>query len=893
MKIIDIRTLAGPNIYSHRPVLIMRIQLEELANRESREFPAFNTQLLELLPGVKSHFCSKGEPGGFIERLKSGTYFGHIIEHIALELTELAGVPVFHGKTRETEIPGCYKVIVEYSAEQGTRYLLETAVAFTKSLLKGKSFPLQEKIEEAKRIIARTEPGPSTKAILDVAIQRGIPWRRIGSESLVQLGYGKHRRFIQAALSSQTSAIAVDIACDKELTKTLLREAGIPVPEGNVVRTWEEALQVRQEIAGAVVVKPYNGCQGKGVSLNITTEPQLESAYRVARQYADKIVMEEMLQGRDYRVLIVNGKMVAACERVPAKVIGDGTHTIAELIEIVNQDPARGDGHDKSLTRLQVDPMMIAYLQKCDLTIKSTPSLGEQIFLRECANLSTGGTAKDVTELVHPEMASLCERAARIIGLDICGIDLIVQDIAAPPDGTGGIVEMNAAPGLRMHVAPSEGQRRAVGEAVIEMLYPTPSQGRIPIISITGTNGKTTITRMIAHVLAATGQQVGMTTTDGIYLGTECLMKGDTTGPQSARLILSDPQVEVAVLETARGGIARGGLGYDWSDISIISNIRPDHIGQDGIKNLDDLVHIKSLVAERVRAGGTLILNADDERLVKLAAHPRTQREKKNIVWFSLRPGSDVIRQHLQADGTAFLLRNGWLIEATRYREMPIVRANDLPVTIEGAATFHIANTLAVVAACRAYGLGAEFIVPALKEFQNDLHNPGRTGLFQVAGGYVLLDYGHNPDAFDAIGRLAKHWRGHQITGIIGVPGDRDNSIIQEAGRVVARAFDRVLVREDQDLRGRRSGETAELLCEAIKEAAPQTECRVVLDEITALRTALDDIRPGEIIVHFYEKSKPVLNLLQEYQAKPARGISAIASYVKAAPQRENKVRVL
>jgi cyanophycin synthetase len=369
MKIQDIRPIPGPNIYSHRPALIMKLQLESLAGRESREFLHFNNALLDLLPGLKTHHCSKGKAGGFVQRLEEGTYFGHIVEHVALELTTLAGVPVVHGKTRETDVPGCYQVIVEYTAEQGTQFLLQTAVTCVEALLREVPFPLEEKIEEARNIIARTQPGPSTQAILDAAIRRGIPWRRLGSASFLQLGYGKHRRFIQAAMTSQTSAIAVDIACDKEFTKKLLREACIPVPEGSVVETWEEARQMQQELTGALVVKPYNGCQGKGVSLNLTTEQQLESAYQIARQYADKVVIEEMLQGRDYRVLIVNGKIVAVSERIPAHVVGDGIHTIAELIEILNQDPARGDGHDKSLTRLEVDPMMIAYLQKCGLTI--------------------------------------------------------------------------------------------------------------------------------------------------------------------------------------------------------------------------------------------------------------------------------------------------------------------------------------------------------------------------------------------------------------------------------------------------------------------------------------------------------------------------------------------
>ncbi len=885
MRIVEIRTQAGPNIYSHRPVLVMKLALEDLAERESREFSGFHKQLLTLLPGLHAHHCSLGEPGGFVKRLAEGTYFGHVVEHVALELTDLAGSPVIHGKTRETGVPGIYRVIIEYTAEQGTRFLLKTAVELVEALLREEEFPLADKLKEAQRIIAQTEPGPSTNAILQAATRRGIPWRRLSDASLVQLGYGKNRKLIQAAMTGQTSAIAVDIACDKELTKTLLSEAGIPVPRGVIVETEAEAVAVLQEFEGAVALKPYNGCQGKGVSLNLTTVAQVEQAFHIARQYASKVVVEEMLSGRDYRILIVNGKLVAASERVPAHVIGDGAHTIAELIEIVNQDPARGDGHGKSLTRLLVDPVMQAYLKKCGRAINDRPHVGERVFLRECANLSTGGTAKDVTALVHPEIAALCERAARIIGLDICGIDLILHDVAEPLKPGSGIVEVNAAPGLRMHVAPSEGESRQVGEAIVEMLYPAPADGRIPIISVTGTNGKTTITRMIGHVLTKAGWNVGMTTTDGIYLNEQRVAKGDTTGPQSARTVLADPSVEIAVLETARGGIVRAGLGYDWSDISIISNIQPDHIGQDGIKSVDDLLFIKSLVAERVREGGTLILNADDQRLARLMDEPRVNRVEKRVVFFSQHPLHVTLRRHLDAGGTAFLLHNGWVVEAQGHSETRIVRADQIPITFNGAATFQLTNALAAVAACRAHGLLPEIIAAALKEFRADLHNPGRAGLYKVGAGYLLVDYGHNPDAFEAICRMAATWHGRRVTGIVGVPGDRADSVIEQAGRAAARGFERLLIREDHDLRGRRNGEVAELLCRTVKNEVPYRECHVVTDEAEALRKALAEMIPGEVVVLFYEKFDPVMEVLREYNAIPAPELAEVSSTVKVIRQ--------
>ncbi|HEY8461347.1 MAG TPA: cyanophycin synthetase, partial [Blastocatellia bacterium] len=616
MRVGVIRTLAGPNVYSHRPVLSMRLYLDDLAGKESREFPGFNELLLELLPGLAKHHCCMEREGGFTERLREGTYFGHIVEHVALELTELAGVPVSHGKTRRADEPGAYNIIIEYEAEEGTKRLLLMAAEIIESLRLqtsgGAAFPLEQRLKEVREFIARSELGPTTKAITDAAARRGIPWRRIGERSLVQLGYGKRRRFIQAAMTERTSAVAVDIASDKELTKILLREAGIEVPFGTLARSEDEAVAALEIVGSPAVVKPYNMSQGKGVSLNLTTAADVAQAYRVAKQYGTTVVVERQFRGRDYRALVINGKVVAASERAPAHVIGDGARTIAELIEDVNRRPERGEDHERPLTRIAIDAEMMEFMRRRRLSLHYAPRQGEVVYLRECANLSTGGTARDVTDLIHPRVAAMCERAARIIGLDVCGVDLILDDIAKPPGPDNGVIEVNAAPGLRMHLAPGEGPSRDVGAAIIDMLYPAGSTGRIPIISVTGTNGKTTITRMIAHALSQKGMTVGMATTDGVYIGGELVVEGDTTGPASAQIVLSDPSVEIAALETARGGIIRGGLGYDWSDVSVISNIRLDHVGQDGIETLDDLLYVKALVAERVRKGGTLVLNADD-----------------------------------------------------------------------------------------------------------------------------------------------------------------------------------------------------------------------------------------------------------------------------------------
>ncbi len=855
----------------------MRLYLDGLAGKESREFPGFNELLLELLPGLAKHHCCMEREGGFAERLREGTYFGHVVEHIALELTELAGVPVYHGKTRIAGEPGAYNIIIEYKAEKGTKRLLRMAAEIVESLALrtkgGEPFPLEKRLQEVRELIARSEFGPTTKAITEAAARRCIPWKRIGEESLVQLGYGKQRRLIQAAMTERTSAIAVDIASDKELTKTLLRDAGIEVPRGILAQSEAEAIEALEIVGAPVVVKPYNMNQGKGVSLNLGASAQVERAYRIAKQYATKVVVERQFVGRDYRALVINGKVAAASERVPAHVVGDGERTITELVEAVNRRPERGEDHERPLTKIAIDEAMIEFMKRRRLTLGYTPKPGEVVYLRECANLSAGGTARDVTDLIHPQVAAMCERVARIIGLDICGIDLILYDIASPPGPDNGVIEVNAAPGLRMHVSPSEGRSRDVGATIIDMLYPDGATGRIPIISITGTNGKTTITRMVAHALSEKGMTVGMATTDGIYIGGELVVEGDTTGPRSAQTVLSDPSVEIAVLETARGGIVRGGLGYDLSDISVISNVRLDHVGQDGIETLDDLLYIKALVAERVRKGGTLILNADDERLAQLASDELVARPKKNIVYFSMRPPHVLIRRRLGAGGSAYLYKDGWIVEAVGGAETRVVRASDIPATLGGAASFNIANALAAVAVCRALGLSREEVAAALKGFRGDLHNAGRAGLFEIRGGYALLDYGHNPDAFAAVCQMAARWRGRRVTGVIGVPGDRDDMVVEQAGRAAARGFERIIIREDRDRRGRRRGEIAGLLRRAVMSEAPGRDCRVMLDEIAAMRTAIEEIEPGDVVVIFYEKLGPAFSLLKQFGAKPAQSV--------------------
>jgi cyanophycin synthetase len=878
MKIEGIRTLSGPNVWLHRPVLVMLLDLEELTDRESRELPGFNERLLAALPGIHQHHCGLGRPGGFVERLHGGTYFGHIAEHVALEMSEAAGIPVNFGKARNAGRPGLYNVIVEYKSEQGMRHLLRAAVGLIEAFVKGEQFPLGERIEEARRIVRRSELGPSTQSIVNAAAARNIPWARLNEDSLVQLGWGRHRRYIQAAMTSQTSAIGMEIASDKDLTKSLLDRASIPVPAGRLVYTADEAVEALEELGAPVVVKPLDGRQGKGVSLHLTAPEEVMYAFEVASEFSRAVLVEEQFEGRNYRVLVVGGRVVAASERVPCHVVGDGVHTVAELIELENQSPLRGDGHERPLTKINTgDPILLAFMRKEGIDMAAVPAAGERVMLCAGINLSTGGTARDVTDEIHPTVARLCARAAAQLDMDVCGVDLVVKDVALPmrENVRGGVIELNAAPGLRMHQFPSGGEPRDAGGSIVEALFPANSTGRIPVITITGTNGKTTVTRMIDHALTEAGLRTGMTTTDGIWVGGEMIVEGDTTGPASARTVLGERDVEVAVLETARGGIVRRGLGYDWSDVAVMTNVGPDHIGQDGIESVEDLVHIKSLVAERVRAGGTLVLNADDEHFSRLPEAPRVREPQRNIVFFSLKEDNALVRAHTAAGQTAYFLRGGVIVESTGGAEQAVLRAAEVPVTMSGAAEFQIANVMAAVAACRAYGLSLEQSASAMKSFSSVSDNPGRANFYAVRNGYVIVDYGHNPDAFEAICRMAARWEDRRVTGIIGVPGDRDDAVIEQAGRVAARGFHRIIIKEDKDLRGREPGEVARLLCEAVNNEWPGTECRVVLDEVEALRSELAEMQSGQVVVVFYDKLGPIQRVLREFGAEPAAAMAA------------------
>jgi cyanophycin synthetase len=851
MKIHSIRTLAGPNIFSHRPMLAMELDLGALYACESRDYPVFIDRLLKRLPGVHDHHCATGKPGGFVRRLREGTYFGHIVEHVALELTDAAGISTNRGKTIATDIPGRYLVAVEYKSERGMAYLLETAVQLVEALLSGQPYDLDARLEAARAIVAESELGPSTRAITDAADRRGIPWRRVNDQSRVRLGLGSASRYVDATITDGTSSIAVDLAGDKHETKRVLADVGLPAPVGGIATTRDEAAAYFRSVAPPVVVKPLDGNQGRGVSLNLKTEAEVLEAFEIASQVSRRVIIEEMYRGNDYRVVLVDGKLVAAAQRIPAHVWGDGTRTIGELIDAANADPRRGNDHEKPMTKIKTDPLVLAVLKRAGRSLSQVPEAGEIVQLRDSANLSTGGEARDVTDTVHPTVRELCERTARTIGLDVCGVDLVLPDISVP-FSAGGIVEVNAAPGIRMHHYPSEGVARDVGGSIVDMLYPPGKPTRIPIASITGTNGKTTVTRMIAHALRRTGKTVGMTTTDGIWIADAQVACGDLTGPWSANVVLGDRAVDVAVLETARGGIMRSGLGYDWADVAVITNIQPDHFGQDGIQELGDIATVKRLVAERVREGGTLILNADDEQVAAMAAHPRVAAVKKDIIFFSLDPANPIVEAHLAAGGTAYVLDGDRIESRANGTHRRFAQASRLPSTLNGTATFQVSNILAAAAAAGALGVPRHAVAEAMGTFHPNEHSSGRSNVFAFNGAYGVVDYGHNPAAIRALCDTVAQWGASRITVVLGVPGDRRNELLQESARAVTRA-DRVIVREDGNTRGRERGEVASLLLATLRNDRPDTPVSVVLDENEAVHAAMVSARPGEVVLMFID----------------------------------------
>lgn len=867
MDILSIRAIEGRNIYCNHPVIVLNLSLGEYRECYTDQLPNFNQRLLKKLPGLREHYCSKGRPGGFVERLDEGTLLGHVIEHIALELQYQAGSDVAYGKTRLQQEPDIYDVVYEYEVKEVGLLAGKMAVGLAKAILKDSFWSLEENLAELKNTMARFTLGPSTKAIISACKERNIPVLRLDSSSLLQLGYGSKQRRVQATITERTSCLAVDVAGDKTLTKRLLQDAGIPTPYGCITENLETALLTAKRFGRAVVIKPHNGNQGKGVALNLRTPQEITAAFQVAKNYSDKILVEEHIEGRHYRVLVVDKKVIAVAERKPTYAVGDGQHTIKELISLINKNPARGIGHEKPLTKISIDPELILVLTKQGLSLDCVPKPGEKVHLRENANLSTGGIAIDVTDLIHKRNVELVLRAVEIIGLDVAGVDLVTPDISKPMDQEGGaIIEINAAPGIRMHHHPLKGQPRNAGQAIVDYLFPNSDEnGRIPLAVVTGTNGKTTTTRLLAFMGRKSGHTVGYTTTSGVYINDEPIIEGDTTGPFSAQAVLKDKRVTLGVLETARGGILRGGLGYDLADVAVVTNISEDHLGQNGINTLEDLADVKALVLEALPKKGTAVLNADDP-LVALMAN----RTTANIIYFSRNSDNIFVRRHLGAGGKAVFVKNKQVIVAEGQKAIKLANLKDIALTKGGMVSYNIENSLAAISAALALGFERDTIALSLKEFGGQAsHNPGRLEVFHINGITVVVDYGHNPASFAEVFKWIKSLKCSKIHGVIGVPGDRLDETIKNAGSTAAKYCHHLYLKEDEDPRGRKVGEVADLLLQgAMRENKDALDYVIEYDELEAFKMALENSKSGDVVVVFYEKLGPILEYLKEWSNK-------------------------
>jgi cyanophycin synthetase len=871
MKIIETKALRGPNYWSNyrKKLIVMKLDLEELEQSPTDKIPGFADRLEAMIPSMVSHRCSKNHAGGFFERVKEGTWMGHVVEHIALEIQTLAGMECGFGRTRGTGTAGVYNVVFSYMEEKVGLYAAKAAVAIAEALIASKEYNLNADLINMRQMRERERLGPSTGSIVDEAVARDIPFIRLNGESLVQLGYGKNQVRFRATMTDRTSSIAVDLASNKDETKRMLADAAIPVAKGMCIVHEEEVKEVIEKVKFPLVFKPLDGNHGKGASINVKTEEEAIEAFHHAKKYSRKIIVEKFITGYDFRVLVINHRFIAAALREPAHVIGDGTSTIQQLIDKENKDPRRGYGHENVLTEISIDKETHDQLAKYNYTLDTILKKGEQCYLKGTANLSTGGTSTDVTDIMHPTNIFICERISRVIGLDICGIDIMAQNLSEPLETSGGVVlEVNAAPGFRMHLAPAKGLPRNVAAPVIDMLYPPGKSCRIPIIAITGTNGKTTTTRLIAHIVKNNGYRVGFTTSDGIYVQNSMLTKGDTTGPVSAEFILKDPTVEFAVLETARGGILRSGLGFGKCDVAVVTNIQEDHMGLSDIHTLKDMANVKGVVVKSVKRNGYAVLNADNEHCVEIA-----KSADCNIAYFSLNENNPVIIEHCKKGGIAAIAENGYITIKKGEWKFRVCKTTAVPLTFGGKVTFMVANTLAATLASYVYGFTIEDIKTNLETFiPSASQTPGRMNIFDFKEYKVLIDFAHNADGFRGIKEFLSGVDSPYKIGIITGTGDRRDDDIRDLGRISSEMFDHIIIRQDKFLRGRKAEDIVKLLLEGINERNPNQSCEYIPKEIEALEHALSIAKPGTFITALSDVIDNAIDVVQSYLDKE-RGV--------------------
>lgn len=857
MKIVKKRIYEGKNIYSHKKCIRIDVDLEGYSEIPSKKIPNFNFNIVEILPELKKHRCGIDEEGGFVKRLEEGTYLAHICEHCIIAIQNLLGMDVYYGKARE--IKGeLYYIIVQYEYENTAIEIINLAVDLINSLIKSSPINFNGRLQEIKQTLQRETIGPSTRSICDAAKNYGLPVTELGKSGIYQIGYGKQGRIIEAAISNKTNCVGVDISCDKFLTKQLLDIQNIPVAEGRKVFNIIGLLREAEFIGYPVVIKPQYGNKGKGVMLNLKNEKELIKAYTSLLKITKDIIIEKYVKGNDYRICVVDYKVVAASLRVVPFVIGDGKSNIKALINILNNDPLRGQDHEKPLTTIKFDKELCNCLYRQNMSLDYIPKKGEKVILRENANLSTGGIAVDCTDDVCDENIDYCIRAAKALGLDICGVDICTEDISIPIDKQNGIVmEVNAAPGIRMHHFPSQGKKRDVGKAIVDMLY----EGRpsnIPVISVTGTNGKTTTTRMIGHVLKMMGMTTGITSTDGIYINDKCIHKGDDSGFNSAKTLLLNRDVEAVVLETARGGLVRRGLAYDLADVAVITNITNDHLGLDGIDSMEDLMFVKSLVGEEVKENGYTVINADDKYSKRIL--DRISCEK---IYFSKSKDNELIKENINNGKIAVFIEDNNICVINNHRKYLIISIDELPISYNGILTYNIENAMAACAALVGLNIDYCMISKGFSDFMPCDDNEGRFNMFEYYGRKVILDYGHNIEGYKAVlSCINKLKTKNRLIGVVGVPGDRQDNVIKEIGEICCEYLDEIIIKEDKDRRGRSIGEVSQLLKISMLKNSNKKNVKVYLDEVDALEYAIKISKKDDIIIVFYENIEPLLNYI-------------------------------
>ncbi len=872
MKIVDIKTMKGPNYWSVRRhnLTVMVLDLEEMEQFPTNKIDGFSERLEKMFPSMFCHRCSIGKEGGFFQRVKEGTWMGHVIEHIALEIQTLAGMDCGFGRTRGYGEEGVYFVVFNHMVGRVGRYAAKASFRIAEALIAGEEYDLEEDIMNMKEIRQNEGLGPSTASIIKEAEARNIPWIRLNRYSLCQLGYGANQKRIQATVTSQTSNIGVDLACDKEETKLLLEQAEVPIPKGDIIRT-ERGLEEAVEYVGfPLVIKPVNGNHGRGITTDINSMEEALIAFKEAKEISRLVIVEKFITGDDYRLLVINNKLVAAAKRTPAHVIGDGKSTIQELVDEVNKDERRGYGHEKVLTEISINSLTLELLKENNLTPESVVAKGEFVKLKSTANLSTGGTAEDVTDLIHPYNIFMAERISKIIGLDICGIDIMAHDLTKPISESGGaVLEVNAGPGFRMHLQPTDGLPRNVGGHVVDMLFPPGSDSRIPIIAVTGTNGKTTTTRLIAHIAKMRGKKVGYTTTDGVYIQNRLLMTGDCTGPVSAEFVLKDPTVNFAVLECARGGILRAGLGFKKCDIGVVTNVAGDHLGLKGIHTIDQLAKVKGVIPETVHKDGYSVLNADDDRVYAM----RNNIESK-FALFSMDEENPRILRHCRNNGVSAIYENGYITIIKGEWKMRVAKAVNVPLTKGGKASFMIQNVLAAVLATYLQGFSIEDIKVAIESFiPSPSQTPGRLNMFNFNKFDVLLDYAHNPAGLRALHKYVEKLDGKPKVGIIAGIGDRRKQDNFELGQIAAEMFDEIIIRQDRNLRGKEEEELIKEIHDGIIDIDPKKPVKIIPKESEAIKYAIENAKDDSLVVVSSDVVPAALNMVMKMKEMETKSL--------------------